>query len=348
MGRLNHMHTEVSGKEKMSSAQRDQTTKSEWQHSPELPIENGPLFTWPPNPMKIIKWYLSVWVALTERMFIVGIAFFCWFFLQPALERCVTFEFGWMFEIYARNLGLTVLLAGGLHLYFYTFQKQGVRRKFDLRALVKSSRTFTWNSQVKDNMFWTCASGVTIWSAYEILLTWAYANGYVPQLTWSKNPVWFIALFIVIPVWYSFHFYWAHRFLHWPPLYKLAHALHHRNINTGPWSGLSMHPIEHVLYFSSGFVFFLVPAHPVHIIYHMQYFSLAAITSHSGYETLLVKEKDTVQLGYFFHQLHHRYFECNYGTGEMPWDKWFGSFHDGTPEATKRIRERRARMHGTS
>ena len=52
------------------------------------------------------------------------------------------------------------------------------------------------------------------------------------------------------------------------------------------------------------------------------------------------------ELGDFFHQLHHRYFECNYGTIEMPWDKWFGSFHDGTPEATAMVRERRRKMHG--
>jgi sterol desaturase/sphingolipid hydroxylase (fatty acid hydroxylase superfamily) len=39
--------------------------------------------------------------------------------------------------------------------------------------------------------------------------------------------------------------------------------------------------------------------------------------------------------------LHHRYFECNYGTAEMPWDRWFGSFHDGSEAATKRIRARK-------
>jgi lathosterol oxidase len=53
-----------------------------------------------------------------------------------------------------------------------------------------------------------------------------------------------------------------------------------------------------------------------------------------------------MDLGYFFHQLHHRYFECNYGTDEMPWDKWFGTFHDGTADATGQVRERRKRMHG--
>ena len=46
-------------------------------------------------------------------------------------------------------------------------------------------------------------------------------------------------------------------------------------------------------------------------------------------------------MGTFFHQLHHRYFECNYGTAEMPWDRWFGSFHDGTAEGLKRVRARK-------
>ena len=46
------------------------------------------------------------------------------------------------------------------------------------------------------------------------------------------------------------------------------------------------------------------------------------------------------------HQMHHRYFECNYGSLEIPWDKFFGSFHDGTVEADKRMKERRIRMMG--
>jgi sterol desaturase/sphingolipid hydroxylase (fatty acid hydroxylase superfamily) len=29
-----------------------------------------------------------------------------------------------------------------------------------------------------------------------------------------------------------------------------------------------------------------------------------------------------------YHYLHHRFFECNYGTGAVPFDKWFGTFRD--------------------
>jgi len=39
----------------------------------------------------------------------------------------------------------------------------------------------------------------------------------------------------------------------------------------------------------------------------------------------------------FFHQLHHRFFTCNYGNVELPMDRWFGSFNDGSTAATKRL-----------
>jgi len=49
-------------------------------------------------------------------------------------------------------------------------------------------------------------------------------------------------------------------------------------------------------------------------------------------------------LGTFYHQLHHRYYECNYGNQEMPWDRWFGTFHDGSDDATQATRTRKKTM----
>ncbi len=48
------------------------------------------------------------------------------------------------------------------------------------------------------------------------------------------------------------------------------------------------------------------------------------------------------------HQMHHRYFECNYGNLEVPWDKWFGSFHDGTETAHEQMKARRRRLAGST
>ena len=36
--------------------------------------------------------------------------------------------------------------------------------------------------------------------------------------------------------------------------------------------------------------------------------------------------------GSYFHYLHHRYFECNYGEATIPLDKLFGTFRDGLPD----------------
>jgi len=52
-------------------------------------------------------------------------------------------------------------------------------------------------------------------------------------------------------------------------------------------------------------------------------------------------------LAHFYHHLHHRYFECNYGALEVPFDLWFGTFHDGTFETAQYMRAKRFKIHKT-
>ncbi len=322
--------------------------REEWNWHPELPIGHSPVFDWPPRPVAVFKWFAKSWLRVSETSLFALFAVVVWFYFQPALELCKEFEFGWIAQVYVRNLVLMVGVAGGLHLYFYTYRQQGKALKYDPREMAKNGRGYTFGSQVYDNMFWTLASGVTQWTCYEVLLLWSFANGYAPFLTWNDNPALFLGWFLIIPIWTSFHFYWVHRMLHWPPLYRVAHALHHRNTNVGPWSGLSMHPLEHVIYLSSVLIHLVIASHPIHVFFHMYWNTLGAATTHTGYEGMLIKDKNQLNLGSFHHQLHHRYFECNYGNPPMPWDRWFGSFHDGTPAGTEKVRERRRRMHGSA
>lgn len=37
-----------------------------------------------------------------------------------------------------------------------------------------------------------------------------------------------------------------------------------------------------------------------------------------------------VPAGSFFHYLHHRYYDFNFGEATIPLDKWFGTFKDGS------------------
>lgn len=106
-----------------------------------------------------------------------------------------------------------------------------------------------------------------------------------------------------------------------------------------------MHPLEHVVFFSSVLIHWLVAAHPLHILFHLQHQALTAATSHTGFESLLVRDKPRLALGRFHHQMHHRYLDCNYGNLQVPCDQWFGSFHDGSEEAHARMMKQR-RMRG--
>ncbi len=326
-----------------AAAAKAKPRRSHWAHRPPLPIGVSPVFRWPPDPVAIVRWFWRSWFPASEKLIILGFAAASWALLPPP-ERAAEIGAGWIAWIWLRNLGLMTLVAGGLHLWLYTFRRQGDDLRYDSRDLIASHRAFTFGSQVGDNMFWTLASGVTVWTAYEALMIWALANGYAPLLAWDDNPVWFVLLFFLLPVWETVWFYWIHRLLHWPPLYRVAHAVHHRNSNVGPWSGLSMHPIEHVLYLGSVMIHWVVAAHPVHILFHLQYFTLSAATTHAGFAGLSAGGRNRLPLGTFHHQLHHRYFECNYGGLEIPWDKWFGTFHDGTPESHARMRARLARL----
>ena len=313
----------------------------QWHHRPRVPIQVSPVFSRRPDPRAIWHWVAARWFNLAENAILVVVATVSSFWFQPPLEDIRSFEIGWIAEMYARNVVLLLAVAGGLHFYFYIWRRQGQTLKYDSRDLKTGGRAFSFGSQVRDNMFWSLASGVTFWTAYEVLMLWAMANGFIPILQWSDNPVWFVALFFLTPLWISFHFYWIHRWLHWPPLYKAVHALHHRNTNVGPWSGLSMHPIEHLLFFSSILIHVVLAAHPVHILFHMQHQALTAATSHTGFESLLIKGRKWLALGTFHHQMHHRYFECNYGNLEVPCDVWLDSFHDGTEASHQAFTERR-------
>ncbi len=314
-----------------------------WHHVPEVPIEVSPFFCWPPDPGRMARWVAARWLGIAENVIVLALAAICWIWLSPPLEVTATLAPGWIAAIWLRNMALMLLVAGGLHWFFYMRKGQGMALKYDPRELMQKGRQFSFGGQIRDNMFWSLTSGVGFWTGYEVLLLWAMGNGWAPVLSASQHPVWFVLLLLLTPVWISFHFYWVHRALHWGPLYRLAHGLHHRNVNVGPWSGLSMHPVEHLIFFSAVLIHFVIPAHPLHILFHLQHQALTAASSHTGYENLLIRDRRRLALGTFHHQMHHRYFEVNYGNLEMPWDKWFGSFHDGTPEAHSRLKDRRQR-----
>lgn len=312
-----------------------------WNHHPKLPISMSPVFDLPPKPRAALAWLIGTWTKCAPPLSHIVLAVITVVWFLPDFSVMKTLDTGWMLQIAAINYGWAILVGGVLHTYLYVLAGQQTRLQFDIRPMEKSSR-FTFGNQVWDNIFWTLGSSAVFWTLWTIFYFHVAANGWIPTLTSiGQSPVWFVLFFFIIRFWQSFHFYWIHRLIHMPFLFKRVHSLHHRNVNVGPWSGLAMHPVEGFLYFSGILIHFVLPSHPIHVIFHMYSLSLGALYSHSGFDKILFGETEAMKAGSFHHQLHHRYFECNYGSEEMPLDRWFGSFHDGTEAATKRIRARK-------
>jgi len=331
------------------SPNSDSVARRIWHYTPRLPLRQAPYFEWPFSLHDSIRYLLSAWSPLGQRFFFLLVAIGAWYWFTPAVERAVNFAPDWMLEILVRNLVIVMVVAGGLHLHLFVLRRQGDDTRYDARPLAKNSGKFPgkfhFGHQVRDNLFWTLCSSVPVGTLFECLLLWGYANGHATLITFQEQPVWFVVLLLLIPVWSGWHFYWQHRLLHTRWMFKYVHCWHHKNINTGPWSGHAMHPLEHVILYSDLLVYFVLASHPVHIIFNAMLHTIAGPTSHCGYERVRFGKYFSLQLGDFMHQLHHRYFDCNYGNYETPWDKIFGSFHDGTPQGDRYIAERRKRMY---
>src|SRR5437588_4809772 len=209
---------------------RKRDRRGEWQPA-ELP-KMPPVFVWPPQPRNFAKWFFGypgyLWPWNTTYAVVASLTLV---YLTPDLASMKTFQFGWIAFIFVRNLIFLVLIVSAWHLLLYVRRVQGTDYKYSDRWLAKGNPTFLFGSQVVDNVFWTIISAVPVWTAFEVLTWWAQANGYIPSVDWRGHPVYCLFLLIIIPAFREFHFYLIHRLIHWPPLYRTVHHLHHRNVN---------------------------------------------------------------------------------------------------------------------
>lgn len=114
--------------------------KSTWNYHPNLPLEDQSLFNLKRGPILGLKLLWNSWLPISDRLLVVGLSFLTWFYLSPSLETARTFAFEWTAAVYLRNLALMVLVAGGMHLYLYTFKRQGNRLRYDIRPFHKKIR----------------------------------------------------------------------------------------------------------------------------------------------------------------------------------------------------------------
>ena len=93
--------------------------KKIWHYTPPLPLKVSPYFNFPSAPLAWLKWFIKGWFPISEKTIVLILSIISWAYFHPELERCRDFAVDWMAQIYLRNMVLMILVAGGLHCYFY-------------------------------------------------------------------------------------------------------------------------------------------------------------------------------------------------------------------------------------
>ena len=172
-----------------------------------------------------------------------------WFY-PYAIHQATTWSAAWVAHRLAFNF--TVAFA------YYSFFHVGLySHGWAARKYVPGSYP-TAGNMVHNLYYWSL--GVIQWTAWECVVMRLWATGVVPYasdaevLGSGRLLAWNLFWVMVVPLWRDLHFYVAHRFVHIRAIYRFVHSLHHRNADPEPFSGLTMHPIEHLYYFSNALV----------------------------------------------------------------------------------------------
>jgi sterol desaturase/sphingolipid hydroxylase (fatty acid hydroxylase superfamily) len=298
---------------------------------PNAPLVTSPLFRLPPQLAKLPGWLPGYFLPWNMLFMLSGAVFWTWFF--PDVAAMTTWQWGWVLQILVLNLIAVTLFYSALEIPLYLKRRQANRFKYNGKFPGDSPNPAFWfGRQNAEGILRSLGTGVPIWTAFQCLIGWSAANGYGLTLTFAENPIYLLALGFCVPIWHEFHFYCVHRLIHMPFLYKHIHSVHHHSVNPSPWSSLSMHPVEQLLYFSSCLIHFVIPSNPIVALYGLHYSGFGAVVGHIGFDKIELTETRGLDTHAYTHYLHHKYFEVNYGDGLMPLDKLFGSWHDGTAE----------------
>ena len=117
--------------------------------------------------------------------------------------------------------------------------------------------------------------------------------------------------------------YLAHRWLHWPRVYRALHKPHHKWLVCTPFASHSFHPIDGFLQSISYHIYPLIlPLHKVSYLILFTFVNFWTVMIHDGQ---YLSNNPAVN-GTACHTVHHLYFNYNYGQFTTLWDRLGGSY----------------------
>lgn len=136
----------------------------------------------------------------------------------------------------------------------------------------------------------------------------------------------------LLALFHDSYFYWTHRLMHHPRLFRRFHALHHRSVNPTPFTAYSFNPTEAAVNFMAVPIFCaLVPMHDLATVIYMWLMIVRNALGHCGYELMPRGWTRNPWLNWSttitHHDMHHEKMTGNFGLYFTWWDKWMGTEH---------------------
>ena len=234
------------------------------------------------------------------------------------------FDFSFWFTVVTKISSRYLLLATVSFLIFYVlFPKQFQPRKIQWSFPKLSDYT-------RDLLYSILSIAIFATMAFLVIqILKPYNNFYYGP--WNTVSVGYhLISFVWLYLLHDAYFYWIHRLMHVPMLFKHVHLVHHKSTNPSPWTAYAFHPLEALL--EAGIIplaAFTIPVHAKLFGIFMLFQILYNVYGHLGYE-LYPRKMAQTRLGKWIntgvaHNQHHKYFKGNYGLYTLIWDRMLGT-----------------------
>ncbi|WP_366502113.1 sterol desaturase family protein [Phenylobacterium sp.] len=175
---------------------------------------------------------------------------------------------------------------------------------------------------------------MAVFATVGVLLTFMYRAGLYPLETIADGwgPVWLGVSIVAGIVGLDTWFYWTHRMMHHPRLFRRFHRRHHRSNNPSPFTAYSFDIPEALVLVGFIVVWPAVFPMPSHAMQWVMLYQIVTNTLvHSGYELMPARRDGRPMLDFIVttthHDLHHGQAGWNYAGWFTWWDRWMGTEH---------------------
>ncbi len=217
-----------------------------------------------------------------------------------------------------------IIVSGGFYLLFFVIKGDHFKTRRISTKLRKphQARKEIWNS------FWSSV----IFAIGGTVLIYMWKNGHtrIYDDPMEYGVAYLLLSGLVVLLIHETYYYWIHRWMHNPKVYKLVHRMHHDSIVTSPWTSFSFDPPETLIQaiFVPAMVF-LMPLHYGVVMTLLILMTISATINHLDVE-IFPRNFNRHPIGRWLigathHSLHHSEFVTNYGLYFTFWDKWMGT-----------------------